>query len=37
MRLNSKYTWLSFFLAIFNVALHLYFTKNLEYHRDENH
>jgi heme/copper-type cytochrome/quinol oxidase subunit 4 len=28
-------TWLIFFLAIVNVALHLYFSKNLEYHRDE--
>jgi hypothetical protein len=35
LRLNSKYTWLIFLLAIINVAIHLYFGKNLEYHRDE--
>jgi hypothetical protein len=35
LRFNSKYNWLIFLLAIINVALHLYFAKNLEYHRDE--
>jgi hypothetical protein len=35
LRFNSKYNWLIFLLAILNVALHLYFAKNLEYHRDE--
>jgi hypothetical protein len=35
LRFNSKYIWLILFLAILNVALHLYFSKNLEYHRDE--
>lgn len=35
MRLFSRYTWLILLLAIFNVALHLYFGENLEYHRDE--
>ncbi len=35
MRFNSKYSWLIFLLAIINAALHLYFAKNLEYHRDE--
>jgi hypothetical protein len=35
LRLYSKYTWLICLLAILNVALHLYFGKNLEYNRDE--
>jgi heme/copper-type cytochrome/quinol oxidase subunit 4 len=35
MRLNLKSDWPIFLLAILNVALHLYFGLNLEYHRDE--